>query len=75
MRHDIRIQQAGDRLRDYALTHDIGPTEIHKRTGVARSTIYEFMYNNRDISSARLAKICGCLNISMDYICGLKNKA
>lgn len=43
-------------------------------TGVSRTAIYNFLYDGMDISSMRLAKICGYLGLSMDYVMGLKPK-
>ena len=63
---------AGERLQGILNQKDIELTNVSKRTGIARSTLYDFIYNGRDISSARLAVICKHVGVSMDYIMGLK---
>lgn len=65
------IMGSGDRLMDEILKQDISLTELSRRTGISRSTIYAFVYNNIDISSARLAKLCSAVGVSTDYILGL----
>lgn len=46
--------------------------ELGRRTGLPWNTIWEYIYNGRDISSNRLAKICQVCGCSMDYVMGLK---
>lgn len=45
---------------------------MHQRTGISRTTIWNFMRNTGDISSYRLASLCDVVGVSMDYIMGLK---
>lgn len=71
-RDPIYIMGSGDRLMDTILKKDISITDISKATGIARGTIYSFVYNNVDISSARLAKICAYVGVSTDYILGIR---
>ena len=66
------IMGSGDRLMDVILKKDISITDISKATGIARGTIYSFVYENVDISSARLAKICAYIGVSTDYILGIR---
>lgn len=70
-REPLYIMGSGDRLMDEILKKDISLTSISNNTGVARSTIYAFVYENRDISSAKLAKICAYVGVSTDYVLGL----
>lgn len=63
---------SGERLMDIILEKDITLTELSRSTGISRSTIYSFVYDNIDISSARLAKLCAVVGVSTDYILGLK---
>lgn len=65
------IMGSGDRLMDIILKKNISLTDISRGTGISRSTIYSFVYDNIDISSARLAKICAYVGVSTDYILGL----
>ena len=62
----------GERLRDIFLNTDMSFAELSRKTGVPTATIKSFMYYGNDISSVRLAKICGVLGVSMDYVMGLK---
>ena len=63
---------SGKRFLENAVDRHISLTEVSKRSGVPRSSIYHFIYNNGDISSLRLAKICGVVGCSMDQVMGLK---
>lgn len=66
------ILNAGEKVMERIYELDIPLQTITDITGVSRSTIYEFLYNGRDISSMRLARICSMLGLSMDYVMGLK---
>lgn len=63
---------AGERLAQVLNEKDINRRDVCRATGISASTLYEFLYNGRDISSARLAVICRHVGVSMDYIMGLK---
>ena len=65
----------GKRMQDVLNSKNIDITDMAKRTGLSRSTIYYFVYNGTDISSTRLAKICAYCGVSMDYVMGLKKEA
>ena len=65
------IMGSGDRVMEEILKKNISITEIANATGISRSTIYYFIYDNIDISSARLAKICAYIGVSTDYVLGL----
>ena len=71
-REPMYIMGSGDRLMDVILKKDISITAISNATGIARGTIYAFVYENVDISSARLAKICAYVGVSTDYILGIR---
>lgn len=47
---------------------DITITDLAKRSGVSRTSIYNFLFNANDISAVRLAKICKVIGISMDEV-------
>lgn len=66
------IPGSGKRMRDYALSHGLSFREMSRKTGVSMGTIRDFLYDGKDISSARLAKMCAFCGISMDYVMGLK---
>lgn len=66
---------SGRRLLDIVLEKDINISEMGRKTGLSRTTIYEFLYNGKDISSIRLMKLCAYCGVSMDYIMGLKKEA
>lgn len=71
-RKSYSILSAGERVMERIWELDIPLQTISDRTGISRSTIYSFLYNGTDLSSMRLAKICGVLGLSMDYVMGLK---
>lgn len=72
IRHTFYAANQGERLRDIFLHTDMTFAELSRRTGIKPTTIKSFMYYGNDISSVRLAKICGVLGVSMDYVMGLK---
>lgn len=65
---------SGEKVMERIWELDIPLQEVSRRTGIGRTTLYSFLYNGTDISSMRLAKICGALGISMDYVMGLKER-
>jgi len=62
---------AGERLREAMFAKGMTVTALAKKSGVSYATLYLFMYNGTDISSARLSKACFALGVSSDYILGL----
>lgn len=72
VRHTFYAANQGERLRDAFLHTDMTFAELSRKTGIKPTTIKSFMYYGNDISSVRLAKICGVLGVSMDYVMGLK---
>lgn len=69
------VYDAGQRVRDEINEQNVTVTDLATRAQIGRTTVYDFLYNGIDISSFRLARICGVLGISMDYVMGLsKNK-
>lgn len=72
---EYRIEIAcgnGKRFLKAAMDKHITIREISERSGVTRNTIWNFVYNNADISGRRLARLCGVIGVSMDYVMGLK---
>lgn len=65
------IMGSGERFMEEILKKDISLSHLSRCTGISRSTIYAFVYDNIDISSARLAKLCAVVGVSTDYILGL----
>ena len=62
---------AGERLREAMFAKGMTVTALAKESGVNYATLYLFMYNGTDISSARLSRACYALGVSADYILGL----
>lgn len=62
----------GRRFLKAADDKNITLSTLSKRTGISRSTIWNFMCNSGDISSKRLASLCDAVGVSMDYVMGLK---
>lgn len=63
---------SGKRFLQAAIDKNISLSEVSRRSGVGRTTLFGFIYDGRDLSSLRLAKICGVVGVSMDYVMGLK---
>ena len=66
------VMSAGERVMERIWELDMPLQTLSDSTGVSRSTLYAFLYNGTDLSSMRLAKVCGVLGLSMDYVMGLK---
>lgn len=66
------IPDIGKRLLEVLYEKGITITDMSRGTGIARTTIYEFLYNGRDTTCMRLAKMCRYCGVSTDYILGLK---
>ena len=62
----------GSRMLDVINKKNLNITNMSKCTGISRTTIYAFLYNGTDTTSARLAKMCRYCGVSADYILGLK---
>lgn len=60
------------RFLEHIVDNNIPVTLLQEKTGITRGTINRFIYNNADISSLKLAKLCAAAGISMDYVMGLK---
>lgn len=74
MEKQIFYSDAGQRLLDVIFEKGITVTELAKATGLSRSTVYYFLYQNTDISSVRLMKLCAYCGISADYVLGLTDR-
>ena len=73
-KHRLNIAYGnGKRFLEESIDRNINLDELSRRTGISRSAIWNFIYNRGDISSVRLAKLCGVVGCSMDYVMGLKN--
>lgn len=70
----FHLPDAGRRMRDVIIEKNIDITQVARQTGMSRNTIYYFLYNGTDISSARLMKLCTVVGVSSDYILGLRTK-
>ena len=73
--NEYRLEVACDKGRRFlqaVMDRDLSLEQVMKRSGVHRSCIWNFIYNDGDISSLRLAKLCGVVGCSMDYVMGLK---
>ena len=62
----------GRRFLEKSIEKNIALDELSRRTGISRSTLWNFIYYKGDISSMRLAKLCSVVGCSMDYVMGLK---
>ena len=68
------IPDCGKRLLDVILKRNVNLRAMEKSVGINYSTIYNFLYKGHDTSATRLAKMCAYLDVSMDYIMGLKKE-
>lgn len=65
------IPNCGKRLLDVINEKNIKLQALTDATGIAKGTIYAFLYNGRDMSSMRLARVCAYCGVSIDYVMGL----
>ena len=65
------VYDAGQKVRDEINEQNVTITDLANKAQIGRTTVYNFLYDGIDISSFRLARICGVLGISMDYVMGL----
>lgn len=66
------LVSSGKRFLDVINAKNINLTDLSRATKISRATVWNFIYNGMDISSARLAKICAYCGVSTDYILGLR---
>lgn len=57
-----------ERLYDVFIKSGITITDIAKRTGVSRSLIYGYLYDDVVPSVTILVKLCAIFNVSSDYL-------
>ena len=74
---DNRLDMCTDKGRRFlqaVMKRNMTLAQVVKASSVDKTVIYKFMYLDSDISSLRLAKICGAVGVSMDYVMGLKGE-
>jgi len=69
------VPDMGARLQKIVFEKDVNLAEMQRKTGISRSTIWEFVYNGRNTGVYQLAAVCRYLGVSADYILGLKEDA
>jgi lambda repressor-like predicted transcriptional regulator len=48
--------------------------QVCKRCGVSNSTVTKFAHDDTRITAILLAKLCGTVGVSMDYVMGLRRE-
>jgi DNA-binding phage protein len=56
------------RLHDTYIKSGLEVTEIAKKTGIARATVYGILYYGQTPNISTIAKIAKLLNVSLDYL-------
>lgn len=56
------------RLYDAWLKSGLEITELSKKSGVARSSVYGYLYNGQCPNITSIAKIARVLGVSLDYL-------
>lgn len=56
------------RLSEEIINSGLTVTQISKRTKIARSSIYGYMYYGITPNVTHLAKICATIHVSADYL-------
>lgn len=63
---------AGRRLLTAMLDKGLTVATISRITNINKCTIQEFIYGGSNMTCWRLAKICGVVGVSMDFVMGLR---
>lgn len=66
------VPNMAERLQKIIFEKDVNLAEMSRKTKISRSTIWEFVYNGRNLGVYQLAAVCKYLGVSSDYILGLK---
>ena len=61
------------RLEYYALEHELKYSEISRITGIHPNTLYSYLYHGHNPAADKIIKICKALNLSADYMLGLRD--
>lgn len=57
-----------ERLYDTVLKSGLEITEISRKTGISRSSVYAYVINGYAPNITALAKLCKVLGVSADYL-------
>lgn len=57
-----------ERLYDTWLKSGLEITELSRKSGVSRTSVYCYIYNGIAPNISALAKLCKVLNVSADYL-------
>lgn len=66
------IQGFNERMQQAVNNSNLPTTEIARKCGIDRKVIYRSCYDFYMPNSSNLAKICVVLNVSADWLLGLK---
>lgn len=58
----------GDRLYDAFMHSEKTVTEIANATGISRSSVYAYIYNNVPPNISNFAALCSALHVSADWL-------
>lgn len=64
----------GQRLKEIMTSENVRVKALAKETGLAEGTIRDIMNNDNDPSAYTLIQLCKALNVSADYLLGIKGK-
>ena len=64
----------GQRLKEIMTSENVRVKALAKETGLAEGTIRDIMNNDNDPSAYTLIRPCKALNVSADYLLGIKGK-
>lgn len=62
----------GKKLENELKTQKITPYELAKKTKIKKQSIYNYINGIQEPSISKLYKICIALDVSADYLLGLK---
>ena len=57
-----------NRLHEVFIKSNLEVTEISKRTGMSRSSVYGYLYYRITPNIVNMAKLCKVLGVSADYL-------
>lgn len=64
----------GDRLISARKMRDLSQYELARRCGLSNKSIYQFEAGNHEPSLSSIRKIALCLEVSVDYLMGIRNQ-
>lgn len=70
-KHIYQVDGLRDRLEDAIWKSGMDLTEISRKSGISRTLIWSYRFDNKQPSCYSLARLARTLNVSTDWLLGL----